>query len=100
MTAALKRFYNHVAKQPCLVCGDYGVEVAHLALMPSRKAVGFIPRRKDEAVFCAIPLCPEHHVNGEDSVHKLGEANFIASLGKPDGWVSGYVARLIVEALT
>lgn len=100
MTAALKKFYDHVAKQPCVKCGRYGCEVAHVRVMLSPKTSDFLPRRKGVSEFGAIPLCPDHHRLQENSIHALGEARFMESLGKPECWVFGYVARLIAEALS
>ncbi len=98
MTVALKRFYAHVAAQPCLKCGRYGCEVAHVRVMPSAKSSDFLPRRHGASEFAAIPLCPNHHRLLENSIHVLGEQKFMDSLGKPQCWVHGYVARLIAEA--
>lgn len=100
MSAALKKFYTHVAAQPCLKCGRYGCEVAHVRVMPSAKTTDFLPRRRGAAEFAAIPLCPLHHRTGENSIHALGEARFMQSLGKPECWVFGYVAKLIADALS
>lgn len=96
----LKKFYAHVAAQPCVKCGRYGCEVAHVRVMPSDKTSDFLPRRSNVSNFGAIPLCPLHHRTGENSIHSMGEARFMESLGKPQCWVFGYVAKLIAEALT
>ncbi len=99
MTASLKKFYNLLAKHPCLRCGSYGVEVAHIRIMPSVKSTGFLPRRQGIAAFGAIPLCEACHRTAADSIHAVGEQAFIEALGKPQGWVHGYVARSIAETL-
>jgi hypothetical protein len=95
MTAALKKFYGHVAKQPCLRCGRYGVQVCHIRMMPSRKSSDLMPRRVGTSQFAAVPLCDDCH----RLQHEVGEARFYDLLGKPKEWVFGYVARSIAEAL-
>jgi len=52
---------------PCLCCGRGPVEAHH-----------FGPRGLGQKVSdrSTIPLCPEHHRNGKDAVHKLGPRKF------------------------
>lgn len=95
MSAALKRFYNYVAKQPCLRCKRYGVQVAHIRMMPSAKANDLMPRRVGASQFAAVPLCDECH----RLQHEAGESAFWTLLGKDKAWVFGYCARLIAESL-
>jgi hypothetical protein len=95
MSAALKRFYAHVAKQPCLRCGNYGVQVCHIKMMPSAKANDLMPRRVGASQFAAVPLCDECH----RLQHEVGETAFYELLGKEKAWVFGYCARLIAESM-
>ena len=97
---ALKRFYNFVASQPCVRCQRQPVEVAHLRLFPSKKATDFMPRRQGIAAYSALPVCADCHRHAPDSVHAIGEAAWMDSLGKPPGWVYGLCARMIAEALS
>ncbi len=96
MTVALRKFYGHVAQQPCLRCGCYGVQVCHIRMMPSRKSSDLMPRRVGASQFAAVPLCDECH----RLQHEVGEAGFFELLGRDRAWVFGYSARLIAEALS
>ena len=98
MNAALKRFYEHVRKERCLRCGRYGVHIAHIQGFPSRKHSGLMPRRVGVSAFSVLPLCPDCHINAPDSIHNIGEAEFIARLDKTPCYVYQYMARLIAEA--
>ena len=98
MNASLKRFYEHVAAQKCIRCNRYGVEVAHIQAFPSRKHSGMMPRRLGVSAMAAIPLCPDCHRHAPDSIHNIGEAEFIARLDKTPCYVFQYMARLIAEA--
>lgn len=97
--SAKKKFYEYLGKQPCLVCGCYGVQIAHIRGFASAKTGDFLPRRQGMAELAAIPLCPEHHTDSFESIHNLGELQFFDQLGKPSGWVYAYLARSIAEAL-
>lgn len=95
----LERYYAHVAAQPCLRCGAYGVEVAHVRAFRSRKTGDVLPRRKGIAAFAAIPLCPSCHRHGPNSIHNVGEEAFFAALPQPCAAFK-LMAQLIAEAFT
>lgn len=94
MNGPLASWYKHIRAQPCLRCGRPGPsEVAHVCAFPSRKVSGFMPRRKGIASYSAVPLCPECHRYAPTSIHAVGENAFFEALGKPEGYVFGYLAR-------
>src|SRR5690625_191518 len=91
-----KAFFAFVAKQPCLRCGVFGVEVAHIRLLVSRKTGDVLPRRKGAARVSVVPLCADCHRHAPDSIHNVGEAAFSDSLGRGDGYLLRAAATLIV----
>lgn len=91
-----KAFFAFVAKQPCLRCGVFGVEVAHVRLLVSRKTGDVLPRRSGPAHVTVVPLCPDCHRHSPDSIHNVGEAAFSDSLGRGDGYLLRAAATLIV----
>ncbi len=56
--------------KPCVVCGDYGVEIHHI------KKMSMVRKRNDLMV---IPLCPEHH-RGKYSPHGFESSGFYNGL--------------------
>lgn len=60
MSKATKRHMALVAVQPCILCGEYGVELHHI-----REGQGMAQRAGDWLV---IPLCPSCH-RGPNGVH-------------------------------
>lgn len=69
MSTFLHAYYQRLKHEPCLVCGRYGVDVAHLRPV-SLKAKDWSTRsHQGSRGFVAIPLCRKCH----DSVHTLGE---------------------------
>jgi hypothetical protein len=98
-TVAKSYVYSYIAAKPCLRCGRIDSEVAHLAGFPSLKQAGMEPRRKGLSALCCIPLCGECHRTAKDSLHEVGEQNFSATFGKPEGWIYHMQARLMAEAL-
>lgn len=89
------RFFAFLKEHPCARCGDRGVEVAHLNGLPSPKTGLPLPRRKGIAYAYAIPLCPECHRTGRDSIHEVGEAAFFQAFGKGDGYGPRLAARYL-----
>lgn len=95
----LKKFYAHVAEQPCYRCGARPVEVAHIRGMAALKHEGAMSRRKGLSEYSAIALCPNCHRHARDSIHAVGEERFFESLGRPACHVYMHLARSIAEAL-
>jgi len=83
--------------KPCLKCGSWPVELAHIHGLVSPKTDQVMPRRKGLARFAAIPLCPGCHRTGKDSIHRLGEDEFFRQLGRHQCYVFqklvGYLAE-------
>lgn len=77
MDEKLRRFYRFVKDQPCCACGRHAttenpVEAAHVKAVRSFKTWDMMPRRRDHAIFSAVPLCRQCHA----AQHDLGEAFF------------------------
>lgn len=92
-----KAFFDFVARQPCLRCGTFGVEVAHIRLLLSRKTGDVLPRRSGPAHVTVVPLCPACHRHAPDSIHNVGEEAFSDGLGRGQGYLLRAAATLIVE---
>lgn len=92
-----KAFFEFVARQPCLRCGTFGVEVAHIRLLLSRKTGDVLPRRSGPAHVTVVPLCPNCHRHAPDSIHNVGEEAFSDGLGRGQGYLLRAAATLIVE---
>jgi hypothetical protein len=62
---------------PCAICGKRGhIHAAHLraaSLRHGKLATG-IGQKPDDA--WVTPLCPSHHILGEDAQHQQGELDF------------------------
>jgi len=60
-------------KQPCLVCGRRrGVEAHHLDPNMGRRG----PDHR------TVPLCPEHHRDGAQAIHRIGKRRFLEGFGQ------------------
>ena len=80
-TVALKRFYDAVAEQGCLVCGS-PAEIHHVTGYADR------PGRFTRDDWLVVPLCPKHHRAGCDpyasapvSVERLSHQGFFQEHG-------------------
>lgn len=82
MKARAKEYLTWLAGQSCIACGCHGVELAHLRGPISRKTGLTMPRRKGEAHFYCLPICPSCHRTGSSAVHSVGERKFFDRLGK------------------
>ncbi len=74
MGKMLAAFYEATKQQRCLVCGRFGVDVAHIKpLSKHQQENGLRPwtarSHKGARAFFAVPLCRECH----EKVHKHGE---------------------------
>lgn len=67
-----REYMAKVKELPCGFCGAYGVDVHHLTGYGRRKGHMF-----------TIPVCPEHHRNGNVSIHRNKKA-LIALYGKSE----------------
>jgi hypothetical protein len=94
----LKRFYDFVAKQPCLRCGRYGVQIAHIESIISPKT-GLPMQRshKTLAAWGCLPLCSWCHNDAPDAIGKVGEEAFFLAMGKSASWRFQYVASLLAQ---
>jgi len=91
-----KAFFDFVARFPCLRCGVFGVEVAHIQGILSRKTGLVLPRRKGAAAVGVVPLCTECHRTAADSIHNVGEEAFSDALGRGRDYLFRFAASLIV----
>lgn len=77
-----KEYLAFIAGQRCWACELVGhnqtsrTECAHVGLSTSRR--GLSQRYSD---FEALPLCAEHHREGDYSIHKLGVREFFDRRG-------------------
>jgi hypothetical protein len=101
--AELKAWMSRVRSHKCLVgVGCSGpVEFAHLEAVPSANFYGFLSRRQGLGMWPGVPLCREHHREGRDAIHEIGEAAFVEKhLGgykRAFGWIIGQMAAFILE---
>ncbi|WP_135227551.1 hypothetical protein [Deinococcus fonticola] len=75
-------YMTWLASQPCAACQrlygvtNHGVQLHHLR-------VWGLPRRTNNPLrnYSVIPLCPAHHTDGPEAVHRMGEQQFLERLG-------------------
>ena len=91
-----RAYFDFVARQPCIKCGVFGVEVAHIQGILSRKTGMVLPRRKGAAAVGVVPLCAACHRTAPDSIHNVGEDAFSESLGRGRDYLFRFAASLIV----
>lgn len=78
-------YMGWIAKLPCIAClvrGKHtlGVHVAHLRMGSEdhdKRPTGMAEKPSDR---WTLPLCPPHHVNGNESQHHVGEEPFWEAL--------------------
>lgn len=101
MEELLAEWYPYIKSLPCYVSGERGrSEAAHIKLIPSGKTGELLPRsHKTIAAFSCIPLTPELHRLGRDSIHAIGEQRFFEHHGVPHpaGWLFGRLAFFLVR---
>ncbi len=68
----LQKWYDWISAKPCIGCGAWPVEVAHMKLLISNKTGGPLPRRNGANIWAAMPLCTTCH-RGRRSIHSMGE---------------------------
>lgn len=75
-------YLGFIAKLPCIACmvrggkAQHGVHVAHLRMGSQeyeKPSTGMQEKPHDR---WTTPLCPDHHVNGNRSQHRVGEFDF------------------------
>jgi len=91
---AKDRFLEVVKSTPCLACGKYGVDIAHIK--PWSAKISDFTRRTHKGVgwFFAIPLCRSCHEaqTASGNEHEWLRAN--VGLVRAYGWVAETVAGL------
>lgn len=95
MNECLKKHYERLKLEPCVLCGAYGVDVAHLTPY-SPKAKTWVARsHKGWRGFIAIPLCRSCH----DRVHEIGEDAALSSVGidRVYALAASYIAATALE---
>lgn len=80
MTAGGRRYLEWLKTRPCARCQSPGVEIAHVKGAVSAKTGLELPRRHNEAILYAVPLCAYCHRTGKASIHNVGEPQFFASM--------------------
>jgi len=97
MNKVLKAYYKRLKNEPCLVCGAYGVDVAHLRPVSQKTRTWSTRSHKDYRAFVAIPLCRKHHA----SVHTFGEQWLDEKLeggrAKAYAWSLGVLGKVILD---
>lgn len=106
----LNAWISRIRSRPCMVrhlTGDGSgcsgsVEFAHLEAIPSRNHQGYIGRRDGLGMWPGVPLCAGHHRTRRDSVHELGEPQFVEKhLGgykRAFGWILGELVGFILDS--
>ncbi len=100
----LDAWVSRVRSRSCLVgvgCSG-GVEFAHLEAIPSTNFEGFLGRRDGLGMWPGIPLCAGHHRNDKQSVHAIGEQQFVelylGGYKRAFGWILRELIGFILEA--
>lgn len=73
MTKDERKYLSRVAELGCCVCRRMGYEGTLAEIHHPRAGVGMGKRSKH---YDAIPVCPQHHRHGKDSIHVLGTKGF------------------------
>lgn len=95
MSQIRERFLNIVKSTPCLVCGRYGVDIAHVR--PWSSKLGRLTRRTHKGVgwFYAVPLCRKHHLEqGQQREEVWFESNVDGGLHAVYFWIAKTLAEL------
>ena len=76
-----QKYYDAVVKLGCIACrrlGLYGSppQLHHPRHIPNGPGMG-----QKSSDYCVIPLCPRHHTDGPDSVHRLSAAAWARKYG-------------------
>lgn len=69
--------YNKVASLGCIACLQIGYEDTPCEIHHIRAGTGLGQRSSFNEV---IPLCPQHHRHGSDSIHR-SKKNFVEKFG-------------------
>lgn len=94
MLSFQRNFYGKLKAKPCLVCGKYGVDAAHIT--PVGKYLEWTARsHKGARGYFAVPLCRKHH----DAIHKMGEEAFWREYGIDRAYPYAVALRLLAEVV-
>jgi hypothetical protein len=67
-----KNALNQIAELGCIICSEIlGIEGGSAAELHHVRRYGAV-----RATSPILPLCPEHHRNGNDSLHRMGVKGF------------------------
>lgn len=102
MSAAAARYKDWLARRGCIVPGcDRPASLHHVRGARSMKTRQRLPRRKGVADLALLPVCRQHHQDGWDSIHGMGEEAFgVEHLGGSTAvqeWAMTFLARYIIE---
>lgn len=75
-TQLMAAWYSHVGEMACWGCLGHPVELAHFKALVSQKTGEPLNRRTGINEWAVIPLCPECHRLGKQSIHRVGETAF------------------------
>ena len=94
-----KAYYKKLKSLPCIVCGKFGVDVAHV--VPLSKMLG--PKRewtarshKGPRGFFAVPLCREHH---QELHAHFSEHRFFDEYGVGYDYIYAFALRTLAEVV-
>ena len=90
-------FYSWLARQPCAVCADPGVQIHHLRVFDIRDQPGGRRFKFDQQKELVMPLCLRHHSTARDAAHQGGQDEWSTRhFGRPDA-VYVLAARYLSE---
>lgn len=71
--AVEKRHHARIREMPCILCGAFPVSVHHMRHNGRHWIL------KDHRY--VAPLCPPHHTEGKQAIHRIGHPAFFELLG-------------------
>lgn len=94
----IEDYYEFVKSKPCIACGTYGTDAAHIRTIISPKTDLLMPRsHKTLARWGCVPLCKECHQTGENAIHGGNEEAFNERLGRGAHYLWMKAASLLAE---
>ena len=96
MTKDERKYLSRVAELGCIVCRRMGYEGTPSEIHHPRIGVGM---GKRSSHYDAIPVCPNHHRHGKDSIHVLGTKGFPKHWGFTEEDLQSDVKKLLGEII-
>ncbi len=96
MTKDERKYLSRIAELGCIICRRIGYEGTLAEIHHPRSGVGMGKRSKH---YDAIPVCPNHHRHGKDSIHVLGTKGFPKHWGFTEEDLQSDVKQLLGETI-